>query len=253
MAQQRLLQISSFRHGRTIQRVVALILALVLCSAVVAAVAMPGPTSCAVIDTLKFETLPSGARVEPGASEAERQRLADIERAARLRIADTFGAARANPIIAFLRSPRALYPFVYNAFGSTQFVGGRICVLIGPEGTNTDVVAHELMHAELADQVGAWQRWRSIPVWFDEGVAMQLDHRPAYDLGTDAAAVAPQMVRDLKSPSQFFVSDSKTLTLHYALAKAEVSLWLAKLGRGELYDRLQRLRAGAAFDEVVAR
>lgn len=235
-------------------RVVAILATLFACTAAVGvAYAMPGPTACAAIEALGLETLPDGTRVDPGASETERRQFADVARAARSRIADMFGGVRAKPILAFLKSRRALFPFSYNAFGSTQFVGGRTCVLIGPRGTNTDVVAHELMHAELADRVGAWQRWWSIPVWFDEGVAMQLDTRPAYDLHSIAPTAEPRQVRDLNSAGAFFVADDRALTLHYALAKAEVASWLAKVGPGSLFDRLHRIHNGEAFQAVVER
>ena len=44
-----------------------------------------------------------------------------------------------------------------------------------------DVTAHELVHAELAQRLGFWTRTVKLPVWFDEGIAVQLDRRADFD------------------------------------------------------------------------
>lgn len=41
-------------------------------------------------------------------------------------------------------------------------------ILFGPNGQNLDVMAHELVHAELAHRSSALLRIYKIPSWFDE-------------------------------------------------------------------------------------
>ena len=119
--------------------------------------------------------------------------------------------------------------------------------MVGPKGQNADVVAHELMHAEIADRVGYWGRFTQLPVWFDEGLAMQVDFRPRYVL-RDKARAKTEYVKTLSSASEFFVQDDDLLTKNYASAKAEVALWVADVGNTSVYSRLERIRAGERFD-----
>jgi len=111
----------------------------------------------------------------------------------------------AKPVLVFFSSSKGfLGPFrQINSYGNTQFVGGRACVMIGPNGQNVDVVAHEMAHAELFLRVGWLARWLQIPTWFDEGVAMQVDYRSRYDLPAEKIPNAGD-VRALTTFSKFF-------------------------------------------------
>lgn len=166
------------------------------------------------------------------------------------RIQNTFGTPQAKPLVVFFNDPKTFWPFKLNEYGSTQFIGTKVCVFVGPKGQNADVVAHELMHAEIASRVGYWNRLTKLPTWFDEGLAMQVDFRPRYKLrnGNDARNAN---VKKLWSGREFFVSDDNVLTNNYASAKAEVALWIAAVGHKSVYSQLKRLRDGEAFDAVI--
>jgi hypothetical protein len=170
----------------------------------------------------------------------------------RARIQNTFGAPRAKPIVIFFDDPNAFWPFKLNEYASTQFIGSKVCVMIGPRGQNPDVVAHELMHAEIADRVGGnWRRFTQLPVWFDEGLAMQVDFRSRYVL-RDGAGAETKYVKALRSVNQFFVSDDELLTKNYASAKVEVALWVSEVGNSSVYGQLERILTGQPFDAVIS-
>lgn len=224
-------------------------LALTL-SLVAAAMAKPQETACALVGFAGLTTaLSDGTRVQARISASDEKQLAALLAVARTRIGNTFGAPRAQPVVLFFQDPDAFWPLQLNTYGSTSFLGTRTCVMVGPHGHNVDVVAHELMHAELAHRVGYWRRWTEVPTWFDEGVAMQVDHRPRYDL-TPAEAASAASVRNLETGHQFFVADDRTLTWHYAAAKAEVAHWIATAGTSDLYERLEQVRSGVAFKDA---
>ena len=216
------------------------------------AFAVPGATACAFVHARGFEALPDGTLVEPGASAQERAGFSALLSIARARIGSTFGAPRAAPIIVFLQDARSFWPLALNAHGSTNFVGTRACVMVGPKGRNADVVAHELMHAELFERVGARRRFTEIPVWFDEGVAMQVDFRPRYDLPA-SEAVDTAYVRQLQSARSFFGADEHRLVRNYVAAKVEVAHGLAGIDAQSLYGRLDRIRDGEPFDTAFGR
>ena len=216
------------------------------------AVAVPGATACALVEVRGLDSLSDGTLVESGSSAQDRFGSLDLVSDARARIERTFGAPRAEPIVVFFQDPRLFWPLKLNAYGSTSFVGTRVCIMIGPKGRSLDVVAHELMHAELFERVGYWRKFTQIPAWFDEGVAMQVDFRPNYDL-PKSEPVDTTYVRQLASARQFFQSNDEQLTRNYASAKAEVSHWIAGVGAESLYQRFERIRKGEQFNAALAK
>jgi hypothetical protein len=226
---------------------VAMIIAL---GTVTLAFAFPGTTACALIDFSGLETLPNGTRIPSSSTNAQRQAILEIQTQAKTRIEKMFGAPRAKPLVVFLNNPATIFTFKSNGYGSTYFVGPRVCVILGPQGTNVDVVAHELLHAELFERVGPWRRSSEIPAWFDEGLAMQVDFRSRYDSGQAVDTTELASLRTLRSIDQFNAGHDEEITRRYARSKRAVAQWLEKIGRSNLYSRLERIRAGESFQTV---
>lgn len=215
------------------------------------AVANPGVAVCAASSIMPLIRLNDGTLVESHSSDPDQPAV--LQRLlfdAKSRIGEVFGEPQSIPIVVFFDSSTSFWPFRLNEYGSTQFIGAKTCVLIGPKGQNVDVIAHEFMHAEIADRIGVWAKFTDLPTWFDEGLAMQVDFRPEYDIGR-GAKFETQSVRALLSASEFFVPDPKQLTNNYASAKAEVALWADRVGYESVYTQLERMRRGEPF-EIVA-
>jgi len=166
---------------------------------------------------------------------------------ARSRIESTFGSLQSQPTVYFFYLENSYWPLKLNQYGSTSFLGYKTCVAIGPHGQNVDVVAHELMHAEIAARTGFWTRATKVPTWFDEGLAMQVDYRDRYRLQT---SIDTEYVTRLFSGRDFFVADSKNLTQNYAAAKSEVNDWLSQQTSKSVYESLSELKHGASFDSI---
>ncbi len=233
--------------------VLASIAVIITLGTVTLAFAFPGTTACALIEFSGLETLPNGTRIPTSSSNTERQLILELETQAQTRIENMFGAPRAKPLVVFLKNPAMMFTFTSNGYGSTHFVGPRVCVIIGPDGTNVDVVTHELLHAELFERVGLWRRFSEIPAWFDEGLAMQVDFRSRYDSSQIVDATELDSLRTLWSMDQFNAGNDDEITRHYARSKQAVAQWLEKIGRSNLYSRLERIRAGEAFETVFGR
>lgn len=224
-------------------------LAALLLALAVPAIARPGPAAaCLFINHAGLHVLPGGSLSDDTSPEAQ-QRYQQLLGAARQRIAETFGTPQAEPIMVFFNRTDGFGPFRLNAVGSTQFIGQRACVMMGPMGQNVDAVAHELMHAEIQHRAGALKRWLQLPTWFDEGVAMQVDYRPRYALPADDQPYAGQ-VRQLNSYAAFFSGEEQTVVRHYARARYEAAHWLARTGPHTLYQRLARMQAGESFADI---
>lgn len=237
--------------SRPHRRLIVAAVAVVVTGLATAAVALPGPAACAVVGLAGLHSLGDGLLTD-SESTADQQGYRQLVRDARERIGATFGAVESRPLIVFFNDASGLGPFRLNRYGSTQMIGSRACVMVGPAGQSIDVVAHELMHGEVHHRVGYRQRLLTVPTWFDEGVAMQVDYRGRYALSLqDATASDADVVRDLTTGSRFFVENDEALTRHYAFAKAVIASWVERVGPAALYPRLERLRAGEPFDEVL--
>jgi hypothetical protein len=232
------------------QIVLASIAAIITLGTATLAFAFPGMTACALIEFSGLEMLPDGTWVQTSSTNAERQAMLELETQAKARIENMFGVPRAKPLVVFLKDSATIVTFKFNGYGGTFFVGPRVCAIIGPEGTNVDVVAHELLHAELSERVGPWRRFSEIPAWFDEGVAMQVDFRSRYNSSQAVDATELASMRTLWSVDQFNAGNDEQITQHYARSKRAVAQWLEKIGRSNLYSRLERIRAGESLDSV---
>ena len=159
------------------------------------------------------------------------------------RVGVLFGAARAEPVFLCLHAPVA---GLAVSHGSARFAPLLPSVVVlGPQGMNGDVAAHELAHAELAERTSAWLRTFRVPTWFDEGLAMQPDHREAYGrpaLRRYLAEIEVPRLRDIDRPSTFFRTGTAGRA-NYAFARCVVGAWLAAHGP----ERLQRLIDGVGW------
>lgn len=143
------------------------------------------------------------------------------------RVVNLFGSRHSDPVLRCVKEPLLGLDVSY---GRTNFAPLLpAIVLIGPNGENVDVLAHEWAHAEISDRIGFLQRNLHLPVWIDEGLAMQVDRRTAYSL---AALGDYQAQPNLTVPSPEAISDSGFFVpatqgkLHYSLSRCAVGRWL---------------------------
>lgn len=227
------------------KRWIVLSTGLVGIGAVSLAAALPAPAACLAISAYGFKTASERLLVPANSSQAEQMLYKDLLRQARGRIENIFGKPDADPLVVFFNDPRAFWPLDLNLYGQAPTIGGRACLIIGPEGQDVDIVAHEFMHTEMHHRVGSWNMLREVPAWFDEGVAMQVDYRKRYDMNREQLPDSTY-VRKLVSYKEFSRGQSS-----YAAAKREVNSWLAVAGTDTLYARLDRLRRGDPFARVI--
>ena len=218
---------------------------------VAVALAQPQAAACALINYRGLDEVAPGILASSDVTIGQRLDFVRLHAAAKLRIANTFGATRASPLIVMgsTETLRRLFPGS-SSYASTVYIPFRSCVVVGPQGHDVDILAHEELHAEIHDRVGHWHRLTQIPTWFDEGLAMQVDYRERYLWSLKSGAVDSGTVKQWTSRSQFFSGNDEELTRHYAMAKEEVRLWLQKLGREHLFGFLERVRQGAGFVET---
>ena len=183
----------------------------------------------------------------------ERRRALTILRTARGRIAETFGAPVARPMTIIAANDReaARLGLASNVPGTAFISPLDTEVVLNLAHFSIDVTAHELVHAELAQRLGFWHRAVKLPVWFDEGVAVQLDRREPYLI--DCGAVGEQrirQVRQLTTVRRFWQGDTAQIVRNYQAAKCAAAEVLEQHPPRTLYASLAQLTQGAHFDDV---
>jgi hypothetical protein len=183
----------------------------------------------------------------------ERQRAVSVVRAARGRIARAFGAPVARPTTIVAANGReAARLGLADGVPGTAFISPlRTEVVLNLAHFSVDVTAHELVHAEVAQRLGFRTRTVELPVWFDEGVAVQVDRREQYLI--DCGAVGEQrirQVRQLTTVRRFRHGDTEQIVRNYQAAKCAAAEVLERHPPRTLYASLARLTDGARFDDV---
>ncbi|MBI3898840.1 MAG: hypothetical protein HY308_11150 [Gammaproteobacteria bacterium] len=205
--------------------------------------------ACALVAYTDFVPIDANVYVAPETTRAERNELLSLIKQAQARVVAAYGPQSATPVVIAGHHMLTLTKFTANEYATTHLPPGRSYIVIGPHGHNVDVIAHEFVHAEVFAHVGYWARTFEIPVWFDEGAAMQVDYRSRYDFLDTRRLTA---ITQLRYGWQFFDGDDDQLTQHYAGAKQEVRQWINKVGHKGVFKLLARVKNGESFDRVYA-
>ena len=158
------------------------------------------------------------------------------------RVAQLFGSVESKPLIGCLKTPVL---GLGNTIGTTNFAPGLPSViLLNHEGEQLDVMAHEWAHAEFVQRIGLWHRELSVPTWFDEGLAMQVDLREGYQrlalqhllTAVGRGQLQSPHLESLKSPSEFFRTGDQG-KLHYAFSRCVVQQLLKENSVPQLMEQ----------------
>lgn len=136
--------------------------------------------ACAIVSESEFQKVGENIYIDLNFTEKERTDIAEIVREAESRVEVTFGRSIASPKVILVSDVDLAAKYGANPTGATHRPPFVQYVVIGPEGINVDVVAHELTHAEIGARLSYWQRLTALPVWFDEGMALMVDYRRPY-------------------------------------------------------------------------
>ena len=123
-------------------------------------------------------------------------------------------------------------------------------ISVSAEYLTVDILAHELTHAELTARLTG-RALRGIPVWFDEGIALQNDYRIQY--GPEAWAERTDNGQntvaheDMDTAAEFYSGTKEDRRFRYLNAKHDVAQWLESHGLQGLLDLIDRLNRGEGF------
>jgi hypothetical protein len=204
------------------------------------------------IEDSSFIKLSENVFIDPALEEFERQQALSVINEGTDRIRKAFGSYTATPVIVITGTTENAKKYGLGGFPAKAFAAPwDEYVVVNYQIENIDLIAHELMHAQLREVVGYWIYQTEIPTWFDEGVAMQVDFRDRYKIDILSFPQDEiERVKALKSPSSFWTDSKEADIKNYLGAKAAAQQVLAKSREKSLYYKLLKVRNGRDFYEV---
>ena len=200
-----------------------------------------------LVEHSNLSAIENNVYVSDALSPCDKLSVSNMLVSARERITMHYGEPLAKPLIVVLSSYEEKQNFgLYDAPGKFLFLPWGSYLLLSHQEANIDVAAHELVHAEIVNRIGYVKRQLKIPTWFDEGVAMQVDYRPKYDLPGNIKLSEFERVTTVKKPSEFWSSDKSQNIENYRSAKA-AAFELFKYTEMELYSLLAEIKRGDNF------
>ena len=194
---------------------------------------------------------------------------------ARTRIRRFWGDQRGQATLIYCPKQADYEQYCAGGEGAGCSIGtpwGTSYLVLGPDGNNADVIAHELCHDELFARLGWWRVKRQIPQWFNEGLALMVDYRfsnPAIweqpdqlgqqnpiDSYPNHMFFPPHRMlklSDLETTRDFFGGDYAHTMVAYQTAAGEVMRWLAVVGRAGVPALTHAIAAGSAFGDTYRR
>lgn len=207
--------------------------------------------------------------VEAGADEATRTRLRESMEKAESAIRMAYGGVASLPTVNACIT-EACYESFGGGRGSLAKVYGKR-ILLSPRALNWHYLAHEWSHAEMSTRLTIFA-WKSMPRWFDEGVAVAISEAPEHSeshwqflVATNAPRPTREELQTLKSLRQWLdaihkYGDDKNIERQskgeperrpvYSAAGHALRPWLAKVGNTGLLAFIDRMNDGADFESA---
>ncbi len=211
---------------------------------------------CLVLSRFLLDEIETGVYVEPTMGSVARVDLQSDVRHAGERVQGLFGDQIGEPVILAgeLETFRQFGAGSGDDFSITRTSPIADYVVLGRQGANVDCISHEMVHVEMHARLGWWKyHHEAIPAWFEEGAAMYVDDRPAfneeqYQRVTNHGATALPL-NTIASKSSFYEGDRYRA---YLTAKHVFAEWYRSAHREGLAQLVSRVRDGEDFDSVYA-
>jgi hypothetical protein len=169
---------------------------------------------------------------------------------ARARVRAFYGSLEAHPRVLLCETGDCYQPLGGGSRGITLL---DQALILSPRGIDTVIATHELAHAELHQRIGLVATLsRSVPQWFDEGLAVSVSDDPRYlapASQTDRCRSEPD--GDLPTSRTAWIETAQNAEL-YAKAACKVSRWLrAHEGSAGVCRVAAAVAKGMAFELIA--
>lgn len=91
-----------------------------------------------------------------------------------------------------------------------------------------------------------------MPTWLDEGIALQVDHRPRYSSLEKVDNTELKRILSLNSPASFWTEDSDQNVKNYQSSKVVVNtVVMPVIEKKGLYGFLEEIKEGNSVDSII--
>ena len=191
----------------------------------------------------------------PNSSVIKLSALKSIIRQATTRVDAFWGKETGNPKFIYCNTDEEFTKYGNNRSdpATTHFKLGAY-IVVRDEGADLDIISHEMTHAALGESAGFFNWTFKIPVWFNEGLAMQNDYRNFFSEDTlkarsDNYRNLPH-IKSIITAAQFYGGSPAQVKLNYLTARHEVKNWYTK---DKLDKLLKDLKSGKSFEEAYGK
>ncbi|WP_448563443.1 hypothetical protein [Thalassotalea ganghwensis] len=199
--------------------------------------------ACHTVTLSGYSEIAPNILISPSINDADT--IVRTIKSAKERIEQTFGPVTANSRVVIVNNAEQAASLWSNQTGSTIYSPFGSCVVLGPKGQNTDVAAHELFHAEVFHRAGWFTHFTQVPIWFNEGIALLVDHRkPFKQENIDISEQDIVTVKQAFSSQAFF--NTNNIVKRYQSARMAT----ADINPATFYQNLERLAHGEQFQDV---
>lgn len=169
------------------------------------------------------------------------------------RVSDFWGTIKSSPIMIICDNDKTLSKLGGDHDTTTiVFFKAYSYISISSKYLNTDIVAHELTHAELHSRIYAGKLpQKLVPTWFDEGIATQNDYREKYN--DEAWNVATNNgldiidLSEIDTASEFYSGADSDRVTRYIISRHEVKEWIGQNGINGLLELIAGINSGVDF------
>ncbi len=227
------------------RRVTIVLLAVIMIFMLTGAFFQRHALACELLPFIGYQEMSRNVFIASDVSSDQIEGLSGIVDLAVERLTEMYGVPIATPWIVITSDVALAKKWGSNETGAMHRMPWCSCIIIGPEGQNVDVIAHEMLHAELQQRVGLMRLLKEVPVWFDEGAALTLDYRePFLPENIELSDEKILNVMTLDNHKAFF---SGKIRENYQSARMAV---IPLIRKESFYEDLDRIKIGESFHAV---
>lgn len=198
--------------------------------------------ACETISLLGFEEISPNVYTDDSLTSQQRSLLNLAITSAYDRVEQVYGKAQ-SPSRIIATNNLSYKKFGLNPTGMQNSAFFRECVFLGPKGLNVDVIAHELVHAEVRYRTNFFVEQTELPAWFIEGTGIKVDYRAPFLMKN--IKISEEETENVKSIF-FFRDFPNTSVKTYQASRVAIEVLEPK----QLYKGLERLNEGESFETV---
>lgn len=258
------MQIGLYKKRPSLRRIIFVLCLIPLSVVFIFYWMFPHVFNCYMIDYKGFIVMGDHIYISDQMPKSLHGKILGITAESSERIEAFWGEMKSKPIFIFCATEDEFHHFGQNsgtpAMIHTTFLGAY--VIVQPDGTNVDVVSHEICHAELSERLHWDKRYQGVPAWFNEGLALMVDYRFPQKGGghshedylnhwifrEDSARYMP--LSEIEHIHDFFAKDEFWTKLSYMRSGLEVSRWLEIVGHQGVKALISRINDGRSFQKA---